>query len=73
MLAVTIEREVSNCGTMRFDSQVEAMEASFSDIRLEPHTFHGDWNYTIRSTSQMATFGFSIWWAYRFEKIRKCG
>ncbi len=29
---------------------VVVTDEQMANIRLEPHTFHGDWNYTIRST-----------------------
>jgi hypothetical protein len=36
--------------TGRYPKGQDVSDAAFATMRLEPHRFHGDWNYTIRPT-----------------------
>ena len=33
--------------TRHYDTAVQVSDAAFATVRLTPHAFHGDWNYTI--------------------------
>jgi len=34
--------------TNTYDTEIKVTDAELSTLRLKPHSFHGDWNYTIR-------------------------
>jgi hypothetical protein len=36
--------------TGRYPNGQDVSDAAFAAVRLEPHRFHGDWNYTIHPT-----------------------
>lgn len=33
--------------TLRYETAVHVPDEVFARLRITPHTFHGDWNYTI--------------------------
>jgi hypothetical protein len=33
--------------TRRYETALEVADEVFARLRITPHTFHGDWNYTI--------------------------
>lgn len=37
--------------TQTYDTAIKISDAELAELRLKPHTFHGDWNYTITPRS----------------------
>jgi hypothetical protein len=33
--------------TRRYETAVQVADEVFARLRIQPHAFHGDWNYTI--------------------------
>jgi hypothetical protein len=38
--------------TTRYDTAIKVSDAEMARLKLKPHPFHGDWNYTIRPRSR---------------------
>lgn len=40
-------RATANAGPERYEPAVQVPDEVFARLRITPHAFHGDWNYTI--------------------------